>query len=113
MKFIIKTLLAVFLVVCVGVHVYGFFIHFNNESDLSHVIHLLSYSLCLFTFLKPVQYRVWLYFAGLVYPFVYHALCLGNTYHEHRTVNYVCLLVVVLLPAMAYWIWLEENAPRK
>lgn len=113
MKIVLKVLLALFLVICVGVHVYGLFTHFNDESDLSHIVHLLSYSLCLFTFLRPVKYRLWLYLAGLPYPFVYHALCLGRTYNEHQTVNYICLLVVVLLPAMAYWIWLEGNAPRK
>jgi hypothetical protein len=108
-----KTLLVVFLLVCVAVHVYGLFTRFNNESNLSHIIHLLSYTLCLFTFLKVIRYRLWLYLAGLVYPFVYHAVCLGKTYNELNTVNYVCLLVVVLLPAIAYWIWWEETAPSK
>jgi hypothetical protein len=109
MKFVAKVLLTVFLVICVGVHVYGLLTHFNNETDLSHIIHLLSYSVCLFTFLKRVKFRLWLYLAGLVYPFAYHALCLGKAYSELHTVNYVCLLVVVLLPAMAYWIWLDES----
>lgn len=108
-----KTLLTVFLLICIGVHVYGLFTHFNDESDLSHVVHLLSYSLCLFAFVKPVKHRLFLYLAGLVYPFAYHALCLGKTYSQQHAVNYVCLLVVVLLPAMAYWIWLEGNIPRK
>ena len=110
MKFAAKTLLVVFLVICIGVHVYGLFTHFNNESDLSHTVHLLSYALCLYSFVQPAKHRLLLYLTGLVYPFIYHALCLGKTYNELHSVNSVCLLVVVLLPAMAYWILLEEKS---
>lgn len=113
MKFVAKILLSVFLVICVGVHVYGLFTHFNSESNLSHTVHLLSYALCLYSFVQPVKFRLWLYLVGLTYPFAYHALCLGKTYNELHSVNSVCLLVVVLLPAMAYWISLEEKTPAK
>jgi hypothetical protein len=113
MKTVIKILLATFLVICVGVHVAGFFVHVSDETPLSHTIHLLSYALCLFVFLKRVKYHLVLYGIGFVYPFVYHALCLEKTYVELHKVNPVCMLVVILLPAIGIWMWLEAKAPKK
>lgn len=113
MKTVIKVLLAVFLAICVGVHVAGLFVPVSDETPLSHVVHLLSYSLCLFVFLKRIKFHLILYCIGFIYPFIYHALCLQKTYELTGKVNPICMLVVILLPAIGVWMWMETRIPKK
>lgn len=110
MNAIVKILLATFLSVGVVVHIYGLFYHPFPESDLSHIIHILSYSLCLFTFLRPVEFRIWLYVIGAAYPFFYHARCFFVPLIELHKFNYICLEVIIVLP-LAAWFILKQNRP--
>ena len=92
---------------------YGLATHFNKESNLSHVVHLLSYGICFFTFLKAVKFRLPLYLLAAIYPFAYHANCAWMTYSQLGKLNGVCLYVVVMLPLGAFWILSQrEEAPQ-
>jgi hypothetical protein len=105
---IIRALFSIFLAICIGVHIYGLLTHFNNESNASHVVHLISYSLCFYAFLKPINYRLALYSFGSIYPFLYHAHCAWLSYAQYSKWNGVCILVVVMLPLGALWVWQEK-----
>lgn len=102
---VIRVLVALFLSICVAVHVYGLITRFNNESIPSHIIHLLSYSLCLFTFLRPVKYRLALYLLGTVYPVWYHAACFFTQLSQLHKFNSICFQVIVILPLAALLLW--------
>jgi len=106
---VFKILLALFFVICLVVHVQGLLYHSYPESNVSHVIHLVSYSVCLLTTLRVINYRLLLYLAGLVYPFCYHANCLWMHYNLEHKISPVCLLVVVLMPLGAGWIWSQRK----
>ena len=108
MNTVVKVLLAVFLTICVLVHVYGLIYHPFPESDLSHIIHILSYSLCLFTFLRPVKYRLLLYCMGAIYPFIYHANCFFTPLIELHKFNSICMLVIIVLP-LAGWLVYKQS----
>lgn len=96
-----RILFSLFLVVCIAVHIYGLLTHFNEESNLSHVIHTISYALCLFAYLFPVRFRLWLYVAGAAYPVAYHAYCFFGQLYELHKMNAICLLVILLIPLAA------------
>ena len=110
MNTIARILLGTFLAIGVGVHIYGLFYHLYNESDLSHVIHIISYSLCLFAFLRPVKFRLLLYCIGAVYPFFYHANCFFTPLIELHKFNSICLQVIIVLP-LAAWFIQKQNRP--
>lgn len=98
---------SLFLMFCAGVHVYGLFVPFNSESTGSHIIHLLSYLLCLYSFHSKSSYSKWMYLAGMVYPVAFHAVCAYSTYiHQHR-INGICVWVVVALPLA--WLWMISD----
>jgi hypothetical protein len=105
MHLVVKILFGSFFAFCIGIHVYGLIIPFYTETVLSHVIHILSYTLCLYTVLKNVNHRLLLFILGAVYPFLFHASCAWNTFSTHHTLNTVCLLVVFLLPLAGIWLW--------
>jgi hypothetical protein len=109
---VIKALIAVFLVIAVAVHIIGFFAPVSEEGYLSHTIHLLSYSLCLFTFLKPVKFRLWLYGLGAIYPVAYHANCFFTQLIQLHKFNAICFEVIVILPLAALLIWQWEKEPK-
>lgn len=101
----VKVLLAAFLAICVGVHVYGLLAPFSSESTLSHLIHLVGYSTCLLSvLLKKNPFTLPLYLCGALYPFFYHALCAWHSYSVAQELNYICWLVVVLLPLGGWWL---------
>lgn len=100
-------LFSVFLMFCAGVHVYGLFVPFNSESMASHIIHLLSYLLCLYSFYGRGGYSNWMYLAGMIYPVAFHALCAYSTYIQQQRINGVCVLVVLALPLA--WLWMISN----
>ena len=110
MNTVIKVLLALFLVVCVGVHVYGLLEPFSSESTLSHIIHLIGYGTCLLAvLLKKNPFSLSLYLCGALYPFFYHALCAWDTYELSHSLNYICILVIVVLPLGAVWVAKKQN----
>lgn len=110
MNTFLKVFFALFLVVCIGVHVYGLFVPFTTESTASHITHLLSYSLCLFALLTKFNIRLAVYFVGALYPFYYHANCAWNTFQAQHTLNIVCWLVVILLPLIGGFIAKENRS---
>ena len=110
MNTILKILLGTFLAICAGVHVYGLFLHPFPESDLSHIAHVISYSLCLFTFLRPMKFRLLFFCTGAVYPFIYHAKCFFIPLIELHKFNLICLEVIIVLPLAGLFI-LKQNPP--
>lgn len=109
MKIFLKSTLTLFLIICIGVHLYGLIDHFSNEANWSHVIHLISYTLCLFFFTGNLKFRLYGYGIAMLYPFAYHTVCLETTFAEHHTVQPVCMLVVILLPAIFVWMGYEKR----
>ena len=111
----IDILFTLFLLICIGVHVVGLATHYSDEPVYSHCIHLLSYCLCLYALLrKGIPYRALIYFLAAVYPFLYHGNCAWMSYTLHGRLNPVCILVVVLMPLIGFWIWRQgSNLPGK
>jgi hypothetical protein len=105
---IFKYLFAVFLVICVGVHVYGLFAPITHEGTASHLVHIASYSLCLLTFLVPVPGRPFVYLLAAVYPFAFHAHCAWVSLHDNGSLNGICILVVCALPMGAAWLFRQK-----
>ncbi len=101
-----------FLVICVAVHVYGLASPISDESVSSHIVHSISYLLCLWAVLHPSwRYALFCYIPGMLYPVAYHALCAYRTFAEHGEANFICLLVVFLLPVGAWWLSRVDNRP--
>lgn len=94
-------LFSIFLTICIAVHIYGLFTHFNNESNTSHIIHLISYALCLYTYNANVPAKWALYTIGIVYPVAYHANCFFGQLIRIHNINFICLLVTVWLPLVS------------
>ena len=111
MNTIAKILIATFLAICVGVHIYGLYYRLYNEPEWSHFVHILSYSLCLYTFLRPVELRLPLYFTGTIYPFFYHASCFFLGLIEMHKFNYICFEVIIVLPLAGLLLILKQNRP--
>jgi len=103
-RLITTTLFVLFLAPAILVHIAGLFTHITDESTASHLIHVVSYSLCLYTILFPVAHRLSLYLVGALYPFLFHANCFLTPLLQQNKISYVCLLVIVMLPLGAVWI---------
>ena len=104
MKFL-KIVFALFFVISAGVHVYGLFTHFNNESNISHTAHVAGYLLCAMAIAIGISKKwfsvyLWLvYLVGAAYPFYYHATCfISQVLLLKHTINYICLAVIVVIP---------------
>ncbi|MDB5283255.1 MAG: hypothetical protein JWO06_2330 [Bacteroidota bacterium] len=106
---ITKILFTIFLVICISVHVYGLIAPFSTEPVWSHIVHTISYCACLFTLLVSVKYRLGIYIVGACYPFIYHANCAWHSYADLGKLNPICLLVVVMMPLAAVFIWNMEK----
>lgn len=106
---VIKVLIGLFLAIAAMVHILGLFTPVSDEGPVSHIIHIISYSLCLFTFLRPVKYRLWLYVTGMVYPFMFHTNCFFTPLIQQQKFNTICLLVIVILPLAALMVWQWEK----
>ncbi|HLP50896.1 MAG TPA: hypothetical protein VK154_08425 [Chitinophagales bacterium] len=101
----VAVLFSLFFIPAIGVHVYGLFVPITQESTASHIIHILSYSVCLITFLRPISYRLLLYSLAAIYPFMFHANCFFIPLLQQNKFNAVCLLVIVMLPLGGLWIY--------
>lgn len=104
LEIVVKILFALFFIPAIGVHVYGLIHPFTDESIPSHIIHVLSYSICFYTFLRPMKYRLALYGLAAIYPFAYHANCFFSHLLQQNKFTPVCLLVIVMMPMGAVWI---------
>ena len=110
---ILRILIGLFLAIAVAVHIAGLFMHVSDENILSHIIHIISYSLCLFMFLRSVKYRLVLYAIGAIYPFCYHANCFFTHLLQQQKFNSICFEVIVVLPLAALIIWQQETENKK
>jgi hypothetical protein len=104
MNTVLKYLFAAFLLIAALVHVYGLIYHNTNESNSSHIVHLLSYTIALLTVLRPKKYHFAVYVAAAIYPFYYHIGCALQTYNEIGKLNPICILVVILMPLIGAWV---------
>jgi hypothetical protein len=109
MKTTINILISLFLAICIAVHIYGLFYHPFPESDLSHIAHLTSYSLCLYTLLTRVKYRLLFYGIGSLYPFIYHLNCFYTQWVELHKFHPICFQVVAILPVGAFWVFIQSK----
>lgn len=103
-RIVITILFALFFLPAIGVHVYGLFVPITQESTVSHIIHIISYSICFIALLRALPYRLLLYSLAAVYPFLFHANCFFTPLLQQQRFNWVCLLVIVMLPLGGIWI---------
>lgn len=108
-RLIIRILISVFLVIAITVHVIELLHPTLSEPVWSHIVHLISYSLCLFTFLREVRFRLLLYFIGTIYPLAYHTHCFATQLLEFDKFNTICFLVIVILPLAALVVWQNKD----
>jgi hypothetical protein len=130
-----KILFAIFFVICIAVHIVGPFTQISNEPLWSHIVHAISYCICLYVLLiagtKPNDKtkelalsppsrgaclperqgfrRGWIYIAAACYPFVFHANCAWHSYFDYNKLNAICLLVIVMMPLAGLFIWNMER----
>jgi hypothetical protein len=100
-------LLQAFFVVCILIHVYGLYSPITDEGVTSHIIHIISYSLCFMGLGALSTPNVLFYTLGCIYPFYYHFSFLAKQFYTNYTINFICLLVSVLLPTG--WLLLRKN----
>ena len=108
-KLAVTVFFALFLVICIAVHVVGLATHYSDEPVYSHIIHTISYCICLFTLLRPVAYRTLLYSLAAIYPFCYHANCAWMHYSLQGKLSPICIYVVIMMPLCGVWIWRQSN----
>ena len=109
----IHGLFIVFLLICIGVHVTGLVTHYSDEPVYSHIIHLISYCVCLYALLRAIPMRTLIYVLAAVYPFLYHANCAWMSYSLHGRLNPICILVVILMPLIGVWIRKQSSLNPK
>ncbi|MBX7181663.1 MAG: hypothetical protein K1X82_06090 [Bacteroidia bacterium] len=88
-----------FLGIAFVVHIYVPMAQPSNESNLSHIIHLLSYGSCGLAFISNYSIKKWMYGIGAIYPFIYHLNCAIHQWQDFGKFSPVCWLVVVMMPA--------------
>lgn len=94
-----KILLVLFFITAVAVHVIGLIKPFSPETPLSHIVHVVSYSLCLLTILKRINFGIIIYAIGSIYPYFIHAQCTYIQYTELNKLNAICIYTVIMLTA--------------
>lgn len=104
-----RILVALFLVICILVHVVGLVTPVSDETLLSHLVHLASYGMCLAAFWLSFSMRIPVYLVGAVYPVYFHGQCLLHTWTSAHRINVICLLVVVILPLTAIWMFYQHR----
>jgi hypothetical protein len=106
---IIKYLAATFFAIAIAVHVYGLFYPITSESTASHIAHLLSYSVCLLTVLKPINRAHFIYFIAALYPIYFHAGCARN---NDGSFNAICVFVVLFMSAVTIWMFYNNRVKQ-
>ena len=95
-----KILFSLFLTICVVVHIVGLIKPYTAEPAWSHVLHMVSYTLCLGVLLLNFYSNKILFFLGAVYPMYYHLSCLLHSSDMPSII--ICSLVVLLLPLIGW-----------
>ncbi|MBX7227085.1 MAG: hypothetical protein K1X55_13710 [Chitinophagales bacterium] len=70
-----KILFSIFFTICIAINIY-FGIIDGEDMIWRHVFHILAYSICWISILKPFQNRRHLYFIASIYPISTHAMML-------------------------------------
>jgi len=104
-----KIWLVLFFIICLGVHIYGLYSHFNNESNTSHLVHLLSYTLCLLAAVVKLRNRPLVYLLTAFYPFAYHAHCAWVSLIDFQKLNGICIYVAIMMPLGLLWVVSDSN----
>ena len=107
MNTLFKYLFAGFLLVAALVHVYGLIFHTTDESDISHFIHLVSYTFCLVAVLKQGYLNLASFIVSSLYPIYYHLCCAITFYQTQGGWQPICILVVLLMPLIGVWLYLS------
>ncbi|MCX6197999.1 MAG: hypothetical protein NTY88_02090 [Bacteroidetes bacterium] len=105
-----KIFLVLFFITAVSVHVIGLVKPFSPETPLSHIVHVVSYSLCLLTILKRLNFGIILYVIGSIYPYFIHAQCTYIQYTELNKLNAICIYTVIMLTAGFIFLLKEKRA---
>jgi hypothetical protein len=95
---ILQNALILFLGIAFFVHIYVPMAQPSNESNLSHLIHLISYGACGLAFISNYWFKKWMYAVGMIYPFFYHLNCAITQWNKLGKFSVVCWLVVVMMP---------------
>ena len=95
---VLKIVMILFLLICIGVHLKGILSPFSDEPTWSHIVHLVSYSICLISIARPFPMAMMTYTFGAIYPFIYHARCVWTQHELYQRWSPICILVVVLMP---------------
>lgn len=105
---IFRRAMILFLIICLAVHAIGLIRPFSTEPVWSHIVHLISYALCMYGILRTARTGWLLYTVGAIYPFIYHARCAWSQYTDRHELSGICILVVVLIPA-GWWLVRRET----
>ena len=104
-----KFFLILFFITAVAVHVIGLVKPFSPETPLSHIVHMLSYGLCLLTILQRINFGIIMYVNGSIYPYFIHVQCSYLQYTELNKLNAICVYTVIMLTAGFIFVWTESR----
>ena len=107
--FIGRILLIIFLLICIGVHVTGLLSPFSDEPVWSHIVHLVSYIVCLLCMIRQTSFAWLAYTIGAIYPFIYHARCAWQQYEVYHRYSAICVFVVVMMPIGLALLWRKPD----
>jgi hypothetical protein len=107
---VLKFLAATFFAIAIAVHIYGLLFPYSSESIVSHLAHILSYSVCLFTVSKRVKRAHFIYFIAAMYPIYYHAGCARSA---DGSFNAICVFVVLFMTAITFWMFYNHRYEAK
>lgn len=109
LRLILKILFSFFFTVSVLVHIIGLIKPFSDEPVFSHIIHIVSYSICLFMTIRAGKHPLVLFLAAALYPFLFHSYCAIMPWIEEQRFSPICWMVVFTIPIAALWQWAERN----
>lgn len=104
-----KIFLVLFFITAVAVHVIGLVKPFSPETPLSHIVHVASYGLCLFTILRRINFGTIMYAIGSIYPYFIHVRCTYLQYSELNKLNAICIYTVIMLIVGFIFLWKEKR----
>lgn len=103
-KHLFDIALRVFFVIGVSVHIVGLIKPFSAEPVWSHIVHIVSYSICLAAVWLKGNLSRWMYLAGALYPFYYHMQCAVQQALQQQ-INTICIITCVVLLGGLLLLW--------
>jgi hypothetical protein len=104
-----KILALVFFAIAVAVHIYGLFYPITSETTASHIAHILSYSVCLYSVFTQFKHSQFIYLVAALYPIYFHAGCARAA---DGNFNAVCVFVVVYMSIVSVWMFYTNRKVR-